>query len=95
MQWCAHNTLKRDCPDCAQQQQLKVDPLTAAFDANEPAYVRRLEAEPKRCKRCDWPLAATREEGCVEGDCSFRCGCFPNHREDCRLRKPAEPKESK
>lgn len=25
-----------------------------------------------RCPVCDWPLYNTREEGCVEGDCSFR-----------------------
>lgn len=26
----------------------------------------------KRCKICDWPLAKTREEGCVEDSCSYR-----------------------
>lgn len=27
---------------------------------------------PARCEICDWPLAKTREEGCVPGDCSYR-----------------------
>lgn len=25
-----------------------------------------------RCPICCWPLAATREDGCVPGDCSYR-----------------------
>lgn len=25
-----------------------------------------------RCKRCGWPLAESRDKGCVEGDCSYR-----------------------
>ncbi len=42
---------------------------------------------PVRCKRCNWPLAATRDQGCVDGDCSFRCNCSPGgHRKGCPLR---------
>lgn len=25
-----------------------------------------------RCEVCDWPLASSREHGCVEGDCAYR-----------------------
>lgn len=25
-----------------------------------------------RCAICDWPIAKSREEGCVPGDCSYR-----------------------
>lgn len=25
-----------------------------------------------RCPVCDWPLAASREQGCVADDCSYR-----------------------
>ena len=46
--------------------------------------------DTKRCKRCNWPLAKSRELGCVEGDCSFRCGCPPNgHRPICPLARGA------
>lgn len=27
---------------------------------------------PERCPICEWPLADSREKGCVTGDCSFR-----------------------
>lgn len=30
----------------------------------------------ERCKICDWPLAESREQGCVEGDCSYRPNTF-------------------
>lgn len=26
----------------------------------------------ERCETCGWPLAKSREEGCVPGDCSYR-----------------------
>lgn len=26
----------------------------------------------RRCPICDWPMAETRDDGCVEGDCSYR-----------------------
>lgn len=29
-------------------------------------------AQPLRCPTCSWPLAATKEEGCVPGNCSYR-----------------------
>ena len=28
--------------------------------------------DPNRCAVCGWPLATTREEGCVSGSCSLR-----------------------
>lgn len=29
-------------------------------------------SEIRRCEICDWPLAATRDDGCVPGNCSYR-----------------------
>lgn len=26
----------------------------------------------KRCPICDWPMAETRDDGCVDGDCAYR-----------------------
>lgn len=26
----------------------------------------------KRCPICDWPMAEVRDDGCVDGDCSYR-----------------------
>ena len=25
-----------------------------------------------RCPICDWPMAETRDDGCIEGDCAYR-----------------------
>jgi hypothetical protein len=41
----------------------------------EPLYAAQPPAAPvetKRCEVCDWPLADSREKGCVQGDCSYR-----------------------
>ena len=29
-------------------------------------------SKPPRCEVCDWPLAPSIEQGCVEGNCSYR-----------------------
>lgn len=29
-----------------------------------------------RCPRCGWPFATDRRQGCVPGDCSYRCDCY-------------------
>ena len=50
----SHNNLVDRCTELEQQlaearaelEQRKVDPLTAALEANRPAYIRRLEQEP-------------------------------------------------
>lgn len=39
----------------------------------------------KRCPRCTWPLKDKLEDGCIEGNCSYRCNCSAAHREDCAL----------
>lgn len=26
----------------------------------------------ERCEICDWPLAESRDKGCVQGDCAYR-----------------------
>lgn len=30
-----------------------------------------------RCARCGWPLAGDQSGGCIEGNCSCRCGEYP------------------
>jgi hypothetical protein len=37
--------------------------------------------EPPRCQVCGWPLAASREEGCVEGNCAMRPRPSPTYAE--------------
>ena len=50
----------------------------------------------KRCDRCGWPLAESRAEGCVEGDCSYRCSCYRTrapgqHERACPLWRNTSP----
>lgn len=45
-----------------------LDALLAPSPAAEPVEPAQ---EPERCE-CGWRYAATREEGCVPGDCSMR-----------------------
>ena len=51
--------------------------------------------DPTRCFVCGWPLAASREKGCVAGDCSYRPveGTDEWHRIKCR-RDSLQNKES-
>lgn len=35
-------------------------------------WVRDAHVDVARCVTCDWPLAASRDQGCVDGDCSYR-----------------------
>jgi len=44
--------------------------------------------ETKRCLRCKWPLKEKLEDGCIEGNCSYRCDCGSVHREDCPVYVP-------
>ncbi len=44
-----------------------------------------MTSDEQRCRRCGWPLAESREKGCVPGDCSFRCDCARVHRPGCPL----------
>lgn len=39
--------------------------------------------QERRCEVCGWSLAASRDEGCVEGDCSYRP--FPGGTEWLRI----------
>lgn len=39
-------------------------------DGREPDWLKD-DAE-NRCPICDWPMADSRENGCVTGDCSYR-----------------------
>jgi len=49
-----------------------------------------------RCRICDWPLAKSQAEGCIEGDCSYRPTpgtdewkrCQRNRREMISQRQP-------
>lgn len=43
------------------------------FRANIAANMRaKHKAWLERCDYCSWPLASSREEGCLPGDCSMR-----------------------
>jgi hypothetical protein len=44
--------------------------------------------DPTRCEICDWPLAESREFGCVPGDCSYRPD-LPAEQERIRKRRAA------
>ena len=44
--------------------------------------------DPSRCEICDWPLAESREKGCVPGDCSYRPDT-PAEQERIRKRRAA------
>jgi hypothetical protein len=54
-----------------------------ALGAQERPWMRvaaaEIEVGKDRCPICAWPLAATMEQGCVIGNCSYRPG---DHRED-------------
>lgn len=49
--------------------------------------------DKSRCQICDWPLAASRDEGCVEGDCSYRPtpGSPEYYRIEARRRALSQP----
>lgn len=45
-------------------------PVEHAWVSHRPAGAQ--PSGPDRCEVCDWPLAESREKGCVPGDCSYR-----------------------
>lgn len=60
---------------------MPVDPYKAVCEAVSEiaAAIQALAApptnyvfDPTRCKICDWPLAKSAAEGCVENNCSYR-----------------------
>jgi hypothetical protein len=56
----------------------------AAYDGSTDS---RADPTP-RCEICDWPLAESREKGCVPGDCSYRPDT-PAEQERIRQRRAA------
>jgi len=47
-------------------------PAGRELDALVAERVMGLKWDPERCRICGWPLAMTRDHGCMEGDCSMR-----------------------
>jgi len=48
-------------------------PCQRMVSASRPAPPTPEPTQPDaRCERCGWPLAKSRDEGCVLGDCSYR-----------------------
>lgn len=45
-------------------------PVEHAWVSHRPAGAQ--PSGPDRCEVCDWPLAESRDKGCVPGDCSYR-----------------------
>jgi len=37
-----------------------------------PGWGRDAHVDVARCVTCGWPLAVSRDQGCVDGDCSYR-----------------------
>jgi hypothetical protein len=61
-----------DCPACLEASSVRAVPSTMAEETLHP---------PKRCEVCGWPLAATIEGGCTEGNCSMRPRPSPTYAE--------------
>lgn len=46
--------------------------LRSALDTPPSISRAAVPESPARCEVCGWPLAESREKGCVDGDCSYR-----------------------
>ena len=55
--------------------------------SHPPSNTPSVDPTP-RCEICDWPLAESREKGCVPGDCSYRPDT-PAEQERIRKRRVA------
>jgi hypothetical protein len=66
-------TIYRSREDGAVYVRLTSEFMDGRFERIGEESVDLAQATPTpRCEVCDWPLAESREKGCVPGDCSYR-----------------------
>ena len=68
--WCAEHPANVKLRVQAEERwRMEARSVLAAESAPPPDGPPRA---PDRCAVCGWPLAASREDGCVRGDCAYR-----------------------